>query len=309
MIALFFVITLFLLIREILGRKAMRRAREHGLWRSVMDNSFFRPELDYLRSTVKEDAKEIRRTIERKKKNFLGGPWRFYYIDRDEVDSLHNQITPVMRITEKEIEKVGETSKGVSAEIPIVKPSYEKKGSKKERKKMEPRQETSEMKYDLILKHLIDSKIVAFDIEEFVYDDTSEKVFEAKIGKIEKAFNYSSPDHIQFVQGFIQFNRKRKVDEKVKKIKHSQGKFALVQGDFTVSKSGGDGFLLTCIHPISETFGIELTLSVHCTKSCMTRFGAETFSRMGKINARIFGTVTLFDEKAGTIDIDPITIH
>ena len=98
---------------------------------------------------------------------------------------------PTMRITEKEIETAGEHSKSLCVDLPIVKPSLENKYSKKETEKMELAPETTEMKYNALLKLLIDKDLAVFGIEDFVYDRLLEKDFDQSIGTIEKEFRYS----------------------------------------------------------------------------------------------------------------------
>jgi len=252
---------------------------------------------------------EKQKITESKKRNFLGGPWRFYYIDKDGIDSLHSQIIPTMRVTEKEIEKVGGTSKGVSAELPLVKPSYEKKESEKEREKMERTPETSEMKYNYVLKLLIDKELAVFGVEEFVYNQRREKLFELEISKIEKEFGYDIHDQKEFISGFIRQNRKAQVDRKMNELRDSIGKYVLIQGDFEVNRSNGGGYTLSCTHPVSEVLEKKLVLSVFCSDSCTTRFGTDAFTRMVKINVRIFGTITYFDESKATVNINPISLH
>src|SRR4030067_1402938 len=109
--------------------------------------------------------------------------------------------------------------------------------------------------------------------------------------------NLDIPNKTDFVKNVVINNRKTQVDKKIAELKGSISKYVFMQGDCEISiESASGGYLLEYVHPISEVIEKKLTFSVLCTKECATRFGRETFERMAKINFRIFGTITYFDE-------------
>jgi hypothetical protein len=300
-------------VRSIL-RMSEQRSQERSQERTQVQEENSKPKdptNTWSLQNVHEEEQERQKTFESKKKSFLGGPWRFYYIDKDGINYLHNQMTQMLilrKIAEKETKKTGETTKSVGPEIPTANPSLETELFQKE--KMQIPLETAETKYNVVLQTLIDKNLVIFDIEEFVYDKLLEKAFNDTVDRIEKDFEYPIPNRTELVNGFTRHNRSKQVKKKIGELKASIGKYVIIQGDCDVMKEpGSNGYLLSYVHPVSEGLEKKIAISALCTEGCMTRFGIETFARMAKINARIFGTITYFDESSGSLDISPITIH
>lgn len=256
----------------------------------------------------KELEEERLRLIDEKKKNFIGGPWRFYYIDQDGLDSLYNQISPVMKTTEAEIEESAEKSKSVKGKIPLFEPSIAVKGSEKRKERLEA-SDNPEIKYNQVFSHLIEKKLIIFGIEEFIFNKEIENRFANTLESIEQYYKFKSPSQKDYKEEFINFNRKQQVNYKLDEVKRAVGKYVCLQGVFVIENITGEGFNLKYRHPMSDILEKDMIITSYCANSCMTRFGNETFTRLERINARVFGTITDFNEEEMSIDIEPISIH
>jgi hypothetical protein len=249
----------------------------------------------------------------KKATDFLVTPKLFLYLDGGVVDSLYAQIAVSEKTTGIERETVKETEKGVKAKLPIVEPSYARKGLEREKKQIEI-VETPERRHDAVLRHLVSSKSVEFGIDQFEYDNRTDEEFLKKCSELENvARNTKLP--LTWKEEYTNARKAEQIDKKMKEFESSKGKYVLMHMDCGIATEKDGTVVLSFSHPLNDIrtplqrLGKQVMIRVRLSPNHITEFGKDEFSAMKKRNVKVFGTLSDVDLESDIIAVRAISIY
>ena len=249
----------------------------------------------------------------KKATDFLVTPKLFLYLDTGVVDSLYAQIAVSEKTTGIERETVKETKKGIKANLPIVEPSYAKKGLEREKKQIEV-VETPEKRHDAVLKHLVSSKSVELGIDQFEYDNRTDEEFMKKCSELENVARTTKLP-LTWKEEYLNARKAEQIDKKMKEIWSSKGKYVLMHIDCVIGTEKDKTVVLTFSHPLNDIktpsqrlYGEEV-IRIRLSPNHITEFGKDEFSTVKKRNIKVFGTLSDVDPESGVIAVRPISIY
>ncbi|MGD8717753.1 MAG: hypothetical protein PVH29_02925 [Candidatus Zixiibacteriota bacterium] len=256
--------------------------------------------------------------IEKKREAILStGPKSFYYLDRDRVADLFNQITKDPE--PKEIEKTEDatTTKDVSGkiepkianlEVGGIKGGYEEGTRVQTKKKYELERNFPKM-YNEVEKYLIVESPVTFGAEDFEYDETSFEEIRSLFSKMRDEYEFDIPDDME--RKLIFDNLATLGKSKIEELSAVQD-FIAVQGEFTVYKVNENQRDLELSHPINQ-FLPESEKKVHFRISCAEEYlnlGAKSaFEQGSSTKITCLGKIVRWDGDDRNLIITPIAIY
>jgi len=235
------------------------------------------------------------------------GPRTFYYIDEVQVQDLYDQISEEVEPQTIETEEEQQSQAGVSANLKILSPKYDR-GKKTHTKKTFEVKHTPAVMYSKIEEYLIEKGMITFGIEDFTYDESSIKEFSSMCDQMKNKFNFAVPVDLQ--NHFINDKKRGYAIERSKEVSNTSGLIA-VQAEFTVIDEKENSRILSFAHPLNQFLGSEdkpLSIEITCACDHLSPSGSHTFVSNSSVKVSCLGKLIRWDDKKHGLSINPIAI-
>jgi len=266
-------------------------------------------EMDSLRRhRFSSETDQLSISQEKKEAIQKGGPKTFYYIDKSQVEDLYLQIFQEPEPKRIEIRESKESRKGITGDLKVIKPRYEK-GKAEETTKVYNPEKVPSIMFNKVEDRLLEDGKVAFGLEEFEFEKSSIDEFKSMCDQMQNKLNFDIPEDLQ--DKFISDKMKEFALQYTKKISASSG-YVAIQTEFSIISIVDDIYTLSFVHPLNRYLPQESTkvrIQVICPEKHMTPSGHGTFKKDKSVKITCWGKVVSWNDKDKILEICPIAIY
>lgn len=250
----------------------------------------------------------FRQSIKKRDTIASGGPKSFYSLEEHQVRELYAQIAPEPEPKRVETREAGSTASGVTANLKIAEPKYEKKRSAETVRTYEPDLSLGVM-YNRVERYLLDTGDVTFGLEDFDYDDAPIVEFRSMCEKMENESHFVVP--LELRDKYVAEKMRTSAQEWLKYLSAAKG-YVAMQAEFTAKEASAESLILSLDHPVSQYLWPEdgkASISILCSKENLTSTGAAVLSDGQSVTATVFGRVVRWNATSGDLAVRPIAIY
>ena len=247
--------------------------------------------------------------IKRKRELFTNRAIKtFYFLDEQQVQSLHAQISEEPELKRVEKRRKKGTTKSIRGKLPLVEPGFEV-NNQQETTEYYEKGSTPEKMYNEVERYLLINEEIIFGMEEFDFDKTSIEDFESMCEQMKDRFEFEIPGNFQ--EEYISSKIKEYALAHVEEISNCSGYIAILS-EFSV-KSRSDGVrILSIFHPLNDYLSegdVRVEINITCTEENINPSAIHAMKNGKSFKGTCLGKVVNYNPGKGIWEINPIAVY